>query len=274
MTKHCRLLRRANEIDPSDIWVWYYRSFILAKQEKNDEAVKSADIFLAAEPDHADIWTLKGISQYKTGHAGEAVESLKQALDLNPEIADAWFYLGLAYTRLDEYPDAVDAFTKNLDLNPSSAPAYYHRGIAYLRQKKYREAVPDFDQSLSLSSRESRCLVQERCCLHPPEQVRGCAGCVQQGPRHAAGSCRDRSITRDLPMQNWAGSRNRLSRSNRSLSLIPGALLPPSSRDLSYANLGRFAEAVTAYDQALQISPDYTDALYHKGFALAKAGKE
>ena len=42
---------------------------------------------------------------------------------------------------------------------------------------------------------------------------------------------------------------------------------------LSYANLGRFSEAVAAYDRALAISPAYADALYQKGFALAKLGK-
>ncbi len=35
---------------------------------------------------------------------------------------------------------------------------------------------------------------------------------------------------------------------------------------------GRFGDAVAAYDRALKIRPDYADAVYHKGFALAKLG--
>src|SRR5208283_1926325 len=80
---------KAHELDPSDVWVWYYRSFILAKQERYAEAAEAAGTFLESEPDHADIWVIKGIAQYRTGKYGDAVVSLDQAILQNPLVVDA-----------------------------------------------------------------------------------------------------------------------------------------------------------------------------------------
>ena len=71
---------KAYEIDPSDIWTCYYRSFILAKQERHEDAIMSADLFLEHETGHGDIWAVKGISLYKIGKYEDAVNALSRQL--------------------------------------------------------------------------------------------------------------------------------------------------------------------------------------------------
>ena len=118
MTKPWAPLKRLMQLDPSDAWVWYYRSFILAKQERYKEAAEAAGTFLESEPDHADIWVIKGIAQYRIGKFADAVIALDQAILQNPLVADAWLYKGFSLFELERYEAAAYALDKAAEMNP------------------------------------------------------------------------------------------------------------------------------------------------------------
>lgn len=45
------------------------------------------------------------------------------------------------------------------------------------------------------------------------------------------------------------------------------------NKDLALSHLGRYEEAITYYDKALAIDPNYVDVLNNKGVSLDKLGR-
>lgn len=70
---------------------------------------------LAAEPEHAEAYRLRG-----TGYSGvfkfkEATADLQQAIKLNPEDYEAYFALGIIYLRNEDYQGAVEQLGKSIE---------------------------------------------------------------------------------------------------------------------------------------------------------------
>jgi tetratricopeptide (TPR) repeat protein len=60
---------------------------------------------------------------------------------------------------------------------------------------------------------------------------------------------------------------------DRALELNPDDSIVLNNKGLELDKLGRCEEALQAYDRALELNPDYYDAWHNKGVALHKLGQ-
>ena len=66
-------------------------------------AAEATGTLLASEPDHADIWVIRGTAQYKIKRYGDAVASLDHAIKPDPLAPDAWLYKGFSLYEMEQY---------------------------------------------------------------------------------------------------------------------------------------------------------------------------
>lgn len=87
----------------------------------------------------------------KTNDFAEKVRCFTEALQLNPQHAEVYNLRGLAYDSLKNYDAALADFTAALRLNPDAANVYNNRGLVYLNGKHDpTRAIADFEAALRI----------------------------------------------------------------------------------------------------------------------------
>lgn len=78
-----------------------------------------------------------------------ALDEVKLALAADPDFADAYSLRGLIYMRLNEFSLAQDSFMKALSIRPGNANILHNLGWLRCQQERYPEAMDDFSRALS-----------------------------------------------------------------------------------------------------------------------------
>ncbi|PKO62678.1 MAG: type IV pilus biogenesis/stability protein PilW [Betaproteobacteria bacterium HGW-Betaproteobacteria-18] len=78
-----------------------------------------------------------------------ALDEVKLALAADPDFADAYSLRGLIYMRLNELPLAQDSFLKALAVRPRDPNILHNLGWLRCQQARYPEALADFSMALS-----------------------------------------------------------------------------------------------------------------------------
>lgn len=78
-----------------------------------------------------------------------ALDEVKLALAADPDFADAYSLRGLIYMRLNEYSLAQDSFMKALSIRPGDSNILHNLGWLRCQQARYPEALADFSRALS-----------------------------------------------------------------------------------------------------------------------------
>lgn len=83
------------------------------------------------------------------GKTNIALDEVKLALAADPEFADAYSLRGLIYMRLNELPLAQESFLKALAVRPRDPNILHNLGWLKCQQALYPEALADFSQALA-----------------------------------------------------------------------------------------------------------------------------
>ena len=86
------------------------------------------------------------------GKTSIALDEVKLALAADPDFADAYSLRGLVYMRLNESTLAQDSFLKALSLRPRDPNILHNLGWLRCQQARYPEAMADFAAALSAPS--------------------------------------------------------------------------------------------------------------------------
>lgn len=85
---------------------------------------------------------------YTQGQYTTALDEVKQALAASPDLADAYNLRGLVYTALGEPSLADDSFRRALQIAPRNADALHNYGWFQCQQRRWAEAKSYFAQAL------------------------------------------------------------------------------------------------------------------------------
>jgi type IV pilus assembly protein PilF len=88
-------------------------------------------------------------SYYEEGKTEVALDELRQVLAADPNYAEAFNLRGLIYMRLGDLPTAEDSFRRALALNPRDADVLHNSGWLQCQMGRYPEAEASFQQALS-----------------------------------------------------------------------------------------------------------------------------
>ena len=265
----------AIRLDPRNPLAYLGRGTLLASRERN--YLRAADDFnrtLQIEPRNVTALIARGDAWSQLGEFGPALADLNQAVQRAPTNSHALVIRGLVRTRqgndqlaLQDYDAALaiaprDSFALSnraainakqekyglavrdldaaLEINDRNALAFYNRGYAQFALGKYAAAIADYDAALRLD--DSMGLAYLNRCL-----ARVVAGLAAKGD---------------------------IADCDTALKLMPLNLEARETRGFIFLKLGEPAKALKEYAAALDIDPNRPLALYGRGLAQCRLGKE
>lgn len=214
------------------------------EQSKNNNDLLSGIIstisnLLKSPQNKAEDFYNQGNYLVQTDQLEEAVASFNQAINIDSTLAPAWSNKANVLDRLERYQEAVDSCDKAIRLDPNMEEAWLNKGRSLIQMKKFNDAMA--------------CLKE----------------CLKLVPDNNGASF------------SLAECLNQLGQYDESLKFLQNALKDPQLTQLAYAwklegeileKLDRKKEALESYDKALEINPDYDDALLAKGICLYRLG--
>lgn len=87
---------------------------------------------------------------FARGQYDTALEEVRQAIAARPDFADAYNLRGLIYASLGEPRQAEDSFQRALQLNPRDGDAMHNYGWFLCQQRRFADAQVQFDRALQL----------------------------------------------------------------------------------------------------------------------------
>lgn len=170
----------------------------------------------------------------------EGLADLDSALGLDPKNYDALLLRGEILTRMQRFDASIADINYALDVAHSredSIKALSHRGAALYRNRRFREAQRDYDLVLAIDSLYEDALLGKS------------------------------NLLRDLGHEEAA-----LDILHRLHELKPKNKKYLNNMAFALAALGRFDEAVNAYDQGVALFPDDGTLLSNRAYARMKMG--
>jgi len=93
---------------------------------------------------------------FEHGQTTVALDEIKQALAADPNNADAYNLRGLVYMRLDDAALAEDSFRRAIAINPRDPNARHNYGWLLCQQNRYGDAAAQFTEALAVPSYADR----------------------------------------------------------------------------------------------------------------------
>ncbi|MDP9173774.1 MAG: tetratricopeptide repeat protein [Planctomycetota bacterium] len=227
---------------------------------------------LAQEPNHPDVWHLRGVVAGQAGRPDLAVEMIRRAIALEPRVADYHSNLGQFLHQQGKLDDAMTAWKQAIVLNAKHAQAHSNLGVAF-REKRQLELAIDYCRKATQFKEEFF------------EAYNNLGNALRDNGQLNDAIESYRQAIRLRP--NYAEAFNNLSVALRESGQLPEALAASQEAiklNPTYAeardNLGnalrdsaRAHEAIAAHQEALKLKPEYAEAFNNLGLALKDAGQ-
>lgn len=122
----------------------------LLKLGQFEEAILAFEKILRKHPENAEVLHFCGVAKHQLGRHKEAVKLIERAVARLPR---AIFYLNLAlcYAALNKHADAIKQLVSALRLQPELIDAWYNLGVLYGQINNYEAAISSYQKLLSLS---------------------------------------------------------------------------------------------------------------------------
>lgn len=198
-----------------------------------EQAIGLHERAILLRPDYADAFCNRGMAELMIGRPERAKASFDRALVFQPRHAEALAGKGMVCIELRHYEEAEAALAAGLAIKPGSPRILAQRGRLNFDLNRLEQAAADFDAALVQSPRLELA-------LRGKAQVNLLLGNTAQAIAAV------KILLEDNPRSDYA-------------IVLLGAC---------HANQGDVATALQYLDTALEISPDYADAIARKIFIL------
>ncbi len=187
-------------------------------------------------PDTAADHLLKGDDLMLRKMYHEALIEYEAAVAGDPYNSIAWNKLGEAHMRTGRYEDAVLAFERAIELDPYYSGAWTNMGDSLAMLGDHQEAIRAYDKALGINQRDIYALLRKGMSLQETGDSTRAMENYQEVIRLADLEIRKHPNYASFDAEIWTNKGDALSR------------------------LGRYEEAVAAYNTALEINPKFERA--------------
>ena len=154
-TQAIQTCNQAIAVQPADPWLYWCRGKVYGNMNQIALAIRDFDRGLELQPENAQAHNIRGMLYVQRKDTERAMVDFNRAIALRPDIVEPYINRGILYIRLREFDKAVQDFGRVIDLDAGQMEAYWRRGAVYGKQQKMREALADFEQVLSLAPTSS-----------------------------------------------------------------------------------------------------------------------
>jgi tetratricopeptide (TPR) repeat protein len=259
-----------------------------------DEALACYDAAIQLKPNAAAVWVNKGNLHSSMKHPAEAMQAYDHAIQLDPTCQLAWFNKGIQLQHNNENAEAIRCFDRLIELNPQHSLAWNRKGRSLVAQDEIEKAMACHRKALEINPNdEIACTYLAECLFQigsKAQSLRYYDRAIEANSKHRdawigkaellieltrfdeALRCLDFALmlnSDDLATVNMKAIV--LCRSGRQREAIPlfDMLLANSTTDMdvlwankgnALAELGKWSDALSCYDRALAVNPNYAPA--------------
>ena len=249
-----------------------------------ESAITDYDTVIHLRPDYTPAY-----------HYREVAKS-KLSTMLSHQEAVAYYKQGLNKAALGQYEEAISDYNAAIQLRPDYVHAYYNRGLAKVQLGQYEEAISDYDTTIDLKSdfqdaRDHREKIWHVILInsHPNNKSVDYKKYLkskawfekretffdQFGRLCACGqpATELHHKTYDNIGQENLSDLVGLCKFCHETMLSHQEAVAYYKQGLNKAALGQYEEAISDYDAAIQLRPDYVHAYYNRGLAKVQLGQ-
>jgi superkiller protein 3 len=223
--------QKALEIKPDSAEPYNNLGLALLQKGRVDEAIAQFQKALEIQPDSAEAYNNLCTAFGRKGQLDKAITYSQKALEIQPDYAEAHNNLGSALFLEGRVDEAIAQFQKTLEIQPDSAEPHNNLGNALRQKGRISEAIPHYQKALEIQ----------------PQSVP-----VQNNLAWVLATCPEASLRNGAKAVELAEQANQSSGNQNPLILRTLAA--------AYAEAGRFPEAVTTAQRALQLATAQTNS--------------
>ncbi len=236
----------------------------LSKMGKNEPAIQAFDDALAIEEDFADAHYNRGLASFKLSRWRQAEQSFEKTLAIDPDYADAKFYLGEVYYQLKEPEKALSIYKQALRMNPDDAATHRRIGDMYLDQGKIDLAVGEYWAAVDADDRLQD-NVQQLMLVLSYRAAKGDLGRAisagQAGLEKDPYALETRKLLAELLLRTGKPL-EAFKVLDKGVELTPNDARAHAALGMHHLDRGKAGDAKRAFDKALSIDKQQSDALY------------
>ncbi|HEY9749802.1 MAG TPA: tetratricopeptide repeat protein, partial [Allocoleopsis sp.] len=140
------------EAQPDHAEVWQLRGALAAAEKRNFDAIAYYQQALALKPNFPEAHSNLGVVLSQTGQLETAIFHYQQAIALNPEAAELHHNLGAALKEQGRAAEAIAHYQQAIALNPNYAMTYNNLGTIWEEQGRYTEAMACYNRALAVNT--------------------------------------------------------------------------------------------------------------------------
>ena len=194
------------------------------------------------------------------------IQSPAIPLDITAEMiesnsSDVWFNKGFALNNLGKYEEAIEAFDKVIDMDPSNSYAWNNKGYALNNLGRYEDGLQAFAKALEMDHNNIDAWNNKAWALNNLERYEDALLASEKAL--------------EIDPNNFLASGNKIIALlglsiNNIESDSPDAWF---SKGFELNNMGKYQEAIEAFDRVVDMDPSNTAAWNNKGYALINLGR-
>lgn len=198
----------------------------------------------------------KGRQDLDAEHYTEAIAAFQKALTLDVDIGRSskdsnienkhiYVHLGAAYIKLKEYQKAIDALHNAIDIDADLVDAHYNLGYAYVEQGSHDKAIPHLERAIAIAPNLKRA------------HYNLARAYRELGNLEAATHAITETLRLDPNYQPAHELANPIKQAHY-------------NKGITDLNNERYSEAVTSFQNAIILDPDFITAHYNLGLTYLK----
>jgi predicted TPR repeat methyltransferase len=218
------------------------------------EAARAYHEFLRANPRHFEALSALGMIYFQTQQYEKAQYLLGEAVRIDPCDSNALCFRGLALMKIGRHDAGISCFDRAVEMKPDFIEAHANRATALLELGRLEEALASFDQVLSMEPDHPVTWNNRGNTLMALNRVEEAVQCY------------------DTALAVVPGFPEAMANRRTALDALKGS--NSSFADSAYGKgvllmrEGRFYEAITAFDEALEVRPLFVEAMSNRATAL------
>lgn len=260
----------------------YVRGYSAYQSGDRDAAVRGLMTAVADNPGLITARSLLADIYRQEGNYQRAAEQYEKLTALDPYDYLNFYHLGVSEHFLDQLRKAAASYERALVLKPNDIKSNMNLGLAYMALGRSDEALPRAKKAVELSPQSAEAWGNYALVLDSTGRLDEADGAYRQSL--------DLDPTPAGVRLNYAGNLLRRDRPNEAIALLEPlvkerpTLLGQRRLGDAYLAAGKQAEAIKAYESALQQSPKYYPAMnavaamkigqYEKGLQLDEQAKQ